>query len=47
MEYNCHCPKTYIGADVQYELAIKNFAQLESPVVLYAIYLTDVTVDGA
>lgn len=29
MEYNCHCPKVYIGADVQYDLVIKNFAQLE------------------
>jgi hypothetical protein len=47
MESNCNCPKIYIGADVHYECAIKNFAQLESPVVLYAIYLTDVTVDGA
>jgi hypothetical protein len=46
MEYNCHCPKICIGAHVQYELAIKNFGQLESPVVLYAIYLTDVTLDG-
>jgi hypothetical protein len=46
MEYNCHCPKIFTGADVQYELAIKNFAQLESPVVLHGICLTDVTVDG-
>jgi hypothetical protein len=46
MEYNCHCLKIYIGADVQYGLTIRNFAQLESPVVLYAIYLTDVAVDG-
>lgn len=45
MEYNWHCPKIYIGADVQYELVIKNFAQLESPVVLHAICLIDFTVD--
>ncbi|CAK9229019.1 unnamed protein product [Sphagnum jensenii] len=31
--------------DVQYELVIKNFAQLESPVVLHAICLIDFTVD--
>lgn len=31
---------------MQYELAVKHFARLESPVVFYAIYITDVIVDS-